>query len=137
MLLQRAGTGTIPPPEFVAPSWESLARTWNTGSKPATPTVTLGPADVVLGSDDFEADDGKPELATSVDGIRFGWDNESPRRTVKVGQFRAEWRPITNGEFFDFWKGEGKDKVSFPCSWIKDGESIQVRIRFISTRSAV
>jgi formylglycine-generating enzyme required for sulfatase activity len=124
MLLQRAGTGTIPPPEFGAPSWMSLARGWNAAPKPDSPTVTLGPADVVIGHNDLEADDTKVEL---TDDVEFGWDNENPRRTVRVGKFRAEWRPITNGEFFAFWKAEGKDKVPFPCSWVQDGDHVQVR----------
>jgi formylglycine-generating enzyme required for sulfatase activity len=136
MLLQRAGTGTIPPPDFVAPSWDILHRSWDEASKsilkPSSSTVTLGPADVVLGHDDVEADDtndSKPELATLLDGVEFGWDNESPRRTVKVGEFRAEWRPITNGEYLAFRDSQSEGQVPFPCSWVKNKntETIQVR----------
>ncbi|KAF7349800.1 DUF323 domain-containing protein [Mycena venus] len=74
-LLQRAGTGTIPPPGFTPPSWESLAETWNSASEPDSESsaVTLGPTTITLGHDDNEADDA---LAGDVAGHEFGWDNE-------------------------------------------------------------
>lgn len=120
MLLQRAGTGTIPPPGFVPPAWDILAESWNAAPAPSSRTVTLGPATVVLGHDDDEADD----QSTDVAGHEFGWDNEHPRREVQVGAFRIEWRPVTNGEFYDFYRGEGAEKVKYPASWVEvDGET--------------
>ncbi|RPD62283.1 hypothetical protein L226DRAFT_532692 [Lentinus tigrinus ALCF2SS1-7] len=119
MLLQRAGTGTIPPSGFVPPPWEVLAESWDSQPLPTTQTVTLGPADVTLGHDDDEADD----HSTDVLGYSFGWDNEHPKRAVHVEQFKIEWRPVTNGQFYEFYQGAGKDKVQFPKSWIEvDGE---------------
>ncbi|KIJ62539.1 hypothetical protein HYDPIDRAFT_188885 [Hydnomerulius pinastri MD-312] len=58
----------------------------------------------------------------------FGWDNESPSRQIAVDTFKIEWRPVTNGEFFQFYNGPGKGKSKFPASWVKmsDGET-QVR----------
>lgn len=129
MLIQRAGNGTVPPPGFVAPPWESLSATWNEIPPPVSDTVTLGPATVSLGHMDFESDD---ETAYDVDTHEFGWDNESPRRDVYVDQFKIEWRPITNGDFYQFYLGEGKGKVDFPASWVEDDEGIKVRIICIS-----
>ncbi|KAI0365693.1 DUF323 domain-containing protein [Pilatotrama ljubarskyi] len=122
MLLQRAGTGTIPPVGFVPPVWDVLAESWNAHPEPVNETVTLGPEDITLGHDDDEADD----ESTDVLGHSFGWDNEHPQRTVHVGEFKIEWRPVTNGQFYDFYyAGGGKDtpKVQFPKSWVEiDGE---------------
>ncbi|EIN13018.1 DUF323 domain-containing protein [Punctularia strigosozonata HHB-11173 SS5] len=127
MLIQRAGTGTLPPIGFTKPEWSSLQKTWGKMPQPAERTVTLGPADVVLGHDDIEAEDNDPKLATDLKGHSFGWDNESPRRTVHVNEFRIEWRPITNEEFYEFYNGPGKGKVKYPASWVKVGNETQVR----------
>jgi hypothetical protein len=127
MLLQRAGTGTIAPPEFTPPPWESLSQTWKNAPQPASPTIVLGPADVSLGHDDKEADDLSPGGDEAAAGHEFGWDNENPRRTVHVGQFRAEWRPITNGEFLAFFRAATPGSVSFPKSWVESEGQVQVR----------
>ncbi|KAF4567498.1 hypothetical protein EYR40_006503 [Pleurotus pulmonarius] len=133
MLIQRAGTGTLPPPGFVTPPFARLSQQWDVIPPPSTPTVQLGPATVTLGHEDSEGDDftadGKAvEADESFLSQEWGWDNESPARTVEVGAFRAEWRPISNSEFEAYWRGEGKDKVSMPKSWVmsEDGEA-QVR----------
>jgi L-histidine Nalpha-methyltransferase / hercynylcysteine S-oxide synthase len=130
MLVQRAGTGMLPPPAITPPPWNLLARQWN--SAPALPigsgTVTIGPAEIILGHEDSEAND---ELAGS--GIapehQFGWDNESPRRVVKLGRVRVSWRCVTNGEYAAYLEGEGKGKVEMPKSWVMDGGEIQVWLR--------
>lgn len=119
MLLQRAGSGTLPPPDFTAPNWSSLEAIWSAAASPRSDTVTLGPANVSIGHDDVEADDADPEKALLVDGHEFGWDNESPKRDVYVDEFRIEWRPVTNGQFFEFINGEGKGKVNLPASWVE------------------
>jgi formylglycine-generating enzyme required for sulfatase activity len=120
MLVQRAGTGTIPPSVggFATPCWESQAEAWDAAPNRPNTVVALGPATVVLGHDDFEAG------GTSLDvkEYEFGWDNEHPRREVEVGEFRIEWRPITNGQFFEYWKS-AEGKVPMPKSWVtQDGE---------------
>lgn len=115
MLLQRAGTGTIPPSGFAPPPWEILADSWDHQPEPETKTVTLDPADISIGHDDDEADDD----STDVLGHSFGWDNEHPKRTVHVKKFKIEWRPVTNGEFYDFYTGAGKGKVQFPKIWLE------------------
>lgn len=126
MLLQRAGTGTLPPSGFTAPPWTSLAATWNSIPEPKTKTVTLGPASVTLGHDDAEADDSDALLATAVGGHEFGWDNEHPQKMVQVGKFEIDWRPVTNGEFYQFFIGSGKDTAEFPSSWVREGGEIKV-----------
>ncbi|TBU65143.1 C-type lectin protein [Dichomitus squalens] len=128
MLIQRAGTGMLPPPGFAPPPWPALAAQWDAIPAPTTPTVTLGPATITMGHDDQEPDDLLPALEHDVGAHEFGWDNESPARAVHVGAFRVEWRPVTNGEFLAFWQGPGKDVVDMPASWAQteDGE---VRVR--------
>jgi L-histidine Nalpha-methyltransferase / hercynylcysteine S-oxide synthase len=126
MLLRRAGQGTLPPPGFTSPPWSALTTSWNAVPVPQTPTVTLGPEVVVLGHDDFEVND----ESTDVNDYEFGWDNEHPKRKVKVDQFKIEWRPVDNGQFYEFYKGEGHGKVNFPESWVEiDG---QVHVSLVS-----
>jgi formylglycine-generating enzyme required for sulfatase activity len=128
MLLRRAGTGTLPPPGFTAPPWSSLATAWDAAPVPQTPTVTLGPEIVVLGHNDSEGDD----ESTDVDDHEFGWDNEHPKREVEVVQFKIDWRPVNNEQFYQFYEAEGHGKVNFPESWIKVEGQIYVRsIEFI------
>jgi formylglycine-generating enzyme required for sulfatase activity len=124
MLLQRAGTGTVPPPGFTVPPWESLASAWDSAPEAAIPTVTLGPTTISLGHHDLEADDTEPQTMYDFQDHEFGWDNEHGIREVQVGKFRVETRPITNGEFYEFYTGAGKGKVDLPASWVEvDGET--------------
>ncbi|KAL4243417.1 DUF323-domain-containing protein [Abortiporus biennis] len=126
MLIQRAGTGTLPPPGFCSPPWHELAQQWATIPKPETSTVLLGPCTIVMGHDDAESDDLLSDFQLDVIEHEFGWDNESPQRSVEVRQIRAEWRPITNGEFMEFWRASD-GKVQMPASWVEDGAQIKVR----------
>ncbi|KZT27456.1 hypothetical protein NEOLEDRAFT_1240390 [Neolentinus lepideus HHB14362 ss-1] len=127
MLFQRAGTGTIAPPGFTPPPWESLAAAWDSAPQPSESTVTLGPTTISLGIDDPEAEDKDPVVSQQLQGHVYGWDNEHPKRDVQVEQFRIEWRPITNGQFYEFYQGVGRDKVKFPASWVRAGDDVQVR----------
>ncbi|KAF9013309.1 hypothetical protein BDQ17DRAFT_1231986 [Cyathus striatus] len=124
MLLQRAGTGTLPPPNFTAPNWESLSAIWNCSPAPAVRVVELGPAVIKLGHEDNEDED---FIASDVRQHELGWDNENPIREVHVSEFVIEWRPVTNGDFHSFYVGGGKEKVKFPASWIEQDGKIQVR----------
>lgn len=117
MLIQRAGTGTIPPPDFSPPHWESLAAQWQTAPKPAVPTVEIGPSTVTLGINDIEAEDTDPAKRCDFADHIFGWDNESPSKQAEVKALRIEWRPVTNGDFHEFYKGAGQGRVQFPASW--------------------
>ncbi|KIY66916.1 hypothetical protein CYLTODRAFT_454937 [Cylindrobasidium torrendii FP15055 ss-10] len=122
MLIQRAGTGTLPPPGFTVPPWHLLKEQWSNTPAPTSDTVILGPATLAIGHDDSEADDFSPEFEYQVHAHEFGWDNESPARTVSVGAFRASWRPVSNGEFLAFLEGPGKGKVQVPRTWESERE---------------
>lgn len=123
MLIQRAGTGTLPPAGFTIPPWEAFAEQWNSAPRPSTPTVVLGPANLILGHDDCEGDDFTPGIAELVDGHAFGWDNESPSRSVEVSQVKMEWRPITNAQFLDFYNS---NEIVLPASWVESEDGIMV-----------
>ena len=124
MLIQRGGRGTLPPPGFTTPPWKLLAQKWANVPHPYNPTVVLGSETVTLGHDDPEADDALEEKNLSVHWHTFGWDNESPARTVTLGRFKAEWRPVTNGEFGLFRKEN--DDILLPRSWCLEGGEVKV-----------
>ena len=127
ILIQRAGTGTLPPPGFTVPPWEDLMCQWSMIPPPSTQTAIVGPATILLGHHDSEADDKNPEYSDDVQGHTFGWDNESPERHVHVGAFKAEWRPISNLEFQQFWLGEGKHLgIEMPKSWVVEDGDVKV-----------
>lgn len=130
MLIQRAGTGTLPPPGFAPPPWDALVAAWDASVRsPYTPTVTLGPATITLGHNDCEGDDLDPAMAHDVAGHTFGWDNESPQRAVTVGCVRMAWQPITNAEYLAFWKKAERDEdgAEFPASWVSTDMDVHVR----------
>ena len=131
--MQRAGSGTLPPPGFTMPPWEVLAEQWNSIPLPSSPVVLVGPATLVLGHHDSEAEDGLPGVAENVKDHTFGWDNESPARTVQVGAFKAEWRPVTNKEFETFRNKQAKGVVDFPKSWVDEDGEIKVCFLFRNT----
>ena len=130
MLIQRAGSGTLPPPGFTSPPWEVLAQQWNAVAAPSNNTVTLGPASVTLGHEDCEGEDKLDGIEEYVDGHVFGWDNESPERKVDVCAFRMEWRPVSNREFETFWRATGKENLGMPGSWVEQDGEIKVCLFF-------
>ena len=127
MLFQRAGTGTIPPAGFSVPQWSILAKSWDALPPPKSNRVELGPEAVTLGHNDAEADD----VSGDVVNHEFGWDNERPQRTVHVGKFAIEWRPITNGQFYEFYMGEKSGCLDFPVSWAMVDDKVQVHRCFL------
>lgn len=137
MLLQRAGTGTIPPSGFTPPPWSSLQGTWESSPMPSTPTVTLGPDTTIIGHDDNEMEDDEPGKDIDVKDHEFGWDNENPKRTVDVGEFKIEWRPVTNGDFYEFWKSGGSDKVQLPKTWVEEDGEIMVGLNSLIQASVM
>ncbi|KAH7876131.1 DUF323 domain-containing protein [Lentinula edodes] len=126
MLLQRAGSGTIPPHGFAIPEWNSLASSWKSIPPLVEDTVTLGPAVVELGHDDAEGEDELKDYKFNVEDREFGWDNEHPKRHIDVQEFRISWRPITNGQYYDTFK-KNKDKFHVPASWVEEDGEIRVR----------
>jgi formylglycine-generating enzyme required for sulfatase activity len=126
MLLQRAGTGTIPPPGFAKPDWQSLAAAWDAEPKPESEVITLGPEIVSVGHNDFEADDEKTSKVPEIDDYEYGWDLEHPERKLEVNEFKISWRPVTNGEFYEFYLGHEKDKIDLPASWVVEDGVVRV-----------
>ncbi|TRM57888.1 histidine-specific methyltransferase [Schizophyllum amplum] len=116
MLLMKAGEGLRSPKGFASPPWDAMAKAWDATPEPETKTVTLGPAEVKLGHEDDEALDAEVGEA-EVRRREFGWDNEHPVRTEEVGKFRMSWRPISNGEFYAYWR-ERQGTVPLPPSWM-------------------
>ncbi|CAO3589920.1 unnamed protein product [Absidia cylindrospora] len=74
---------------------------------------------VQLGHDDDEAMDGK----ITSQSVEFGWDNEHPKRMVAVSPFEIQSRPVTNGEYWQFWKQQRQQQKEstlaawWPASW--------------------
>ena len=124
MLLRTVGKGTLPPSGFTPPHWDGLSNGWDKALLPSTSTVTLGPATITLGHDDSEGDDASKEVLNH----EFGWDNEHPQRQVEVGQFKIGWRPISNGDFYEFYNSGGNEKVAFPKSWCMVDDEVCVRL---------
>lgn len=127
MLIQRAGSGTLPPPT-VTPDWAALERVWDeevSATAAAPNVVRIGPSNVALGHDDFESED-----LTAPEGWQshheFGWDNEHPKRTVAIGAVDISTRPITNKDYRAFLVEQGnEDKV--PASWVRENEQLHIR----------
>ena len=132
MLLRSVGQGTLHPSGFTPPLWNSLTDSWERAPLPASPTVTLGPETITLGHDDSEKDDASKE----VENHEFGWDNEHPQRQVEVGEFRIEWRPVSNGDFYNFYMAGGSEKVAFPKSWCLIDDEVFVRVSLVSEMKA-
>lgn len=104
---------------------------------PSTPTVTLGPDTTIIGHDDNEMEDDEPGKDIDVKDHEFGWDNENPKSTVDVGEFKIEWRPVTNGDFYEFWKSGGSDKVQLPKTWVEEDGEIMVGLNSLIQASVM
>ncbi|KAL9109487.1 MAG: hypothetical protein Q9227_005822 [Pyrenula ochraceoflavens] len=104
MLLQ--SQRVLPAPGTETPNFATMAIE---ARKNAVPNrwFQIPSAKVVLGLSDPENDLGPDRF--------FGWDNEKPPRTVSVGAFEAQARPITNGEYARFL--EQNKSSSYPASW--------------------
>ncbi|KAF9240387.1 C-type lectin protein [Melanogaster broomeanus] len=126
MLIQRAGKGTLPPPGFTVPPWGALAEQWNaTVRPPSTPTVTLGPATIVLGHEDCEA------MISSLASPQSSTDTSSVGTTrvhhvlLRSSRIKMDWRPVTNAEFLAFYQDHME--VGLPPSWVANEDSMMVR----------
>ena len=120
MLLQRTWTGTIPPSVggFATPCWESLAEAWDASPDPSSAIATLGPTAVEFGHDGYETDG----ASLDVEDHQFGWHL---RPKVEVGAYSIEWRPVTNGQFYEYWTA-AEGKVSMPKSWVNQNGNVMV-----------
>lgn len=80
----------LPPSGTARPDFEALARQSELRAVD-NQWFTVPASTIQVGLDDPENESG--------DERYFGWDNEKPRRVVHVKAFRAQARPITNGEY--------------------------------------
>lgn len=131
MLIQKVDdpNGTRPPPGIPKPDWDALSLQWKRRLQEESSQesiITLGPANVWLGHDDYEAEDTVPNPSSQVS--EFGWDNEHPKRMQSVAKFTIERRPITNGQYYEFWKSQASNQV--PASWVVNDGSVMIRTLF-------
>ena len=129
MLIQKAGDedGTRPPPGIPPPDWEALEQKWSrrkeTESNQET-KLTLGPCAVSIGHDDPETNDYEAQGPMYEEQHEFGWDKEHPKRIVNVKRFVIERKPISNGEYYQFWST--KNGANPPASWIVGDSGVMV-----------
>ncbi|KAI1180739.1 DUF323 domain protein [Nemania sp. FL0916] len=98
---------TLPPPGIPIPDFRALA--WIAKlSRVENKWFDIPEQDVTLGLDD-------PEDALDSNG-HFGWDNEKPRRHVRVPNFEAKGRPITNEEYAHYLHETKTGPI--PASWV-------------------
>ncbi|GAO19046.1 hypothetical protein UVI_02056430 [Ustilaginoidea virens] len=97
---------TLPPPHTGVPNFERMAKTAFEARVPnqwfdvPAQTITIGMDDPEDGADD----------------VPFGWDNEKPKRKVKVHAFQAKGRPITNEEYAQYMFATQISQM--PASWV-------------------
>ncbi|KAG5950565.1 Ergothioneine biosynthesis protein 1 [Claviceps sorghi] len=103
MMLQ--SDGTLPPPNMVLPDFERMAKKAFEARVP-NQWFHVPEQIISVGLDDPE--DGDQD-------VHFGWDNEKPRRKVKVHAFQAQGRPITNEEYAFYMYSTESSKL--PASW--------------------
>ncbi|KAF2129679.1 hypothetical protein P153DRAFT_367046 [Dothidotthia symphoricarpi CBS 119687] len=96
----------LPPPGTVTPDFAALARQSSTLAV-ENEWFTIPKSTINVGFDN-------PDNDYTTERY-FGWDNESPRRSVDVKSFRAKARPITNGEYAAYLSKTGKTLI--PASW--------------------
>ena len=119
----------LPPPDFTPPPWAQLGQSWKEADMGSNaliePTALIKSQTISLGHDDIEAQDSQAWDDGEIRSHEFGWDNESPARAVQVGAFRAEWRPVTNGEF-EAYRRKSEGRVPMPKSWVEEEGEVKV-----------
>ena len=104
MLLQ--SQRVLPPPGYQTPDFSTLAAKARQQAIP-NQWFRIPSSALKLGLNDPDNDLGPDRF--------FGWDNERPARTVHVGPFEAQARPITNREYARYLE---KTQIAiFPASW--------------------
>lgn len=108
-----------PAPGFNAPDWAALAESWNRQvalekRADADLTVSYGDSTISIGHDDFDHLDGVSPFETSY---AFGWDNETPKRDVRVPAFKISKLVISNADYLAFYQKAGCPKELLPGSW--------------------
>ncbi|KAK4994701.1 hypothetical protein LTR66_005325 [Elasticomyces elasticus] len=97
---------TLPPPGTIAPDFRAQALKARRKAV-ENQWFSIPANDISIGLTDLENDLGPDRY--------FGWDNEKPRRTARVGAFMAKARPITNEEYGQYLQQNSLTKL--PASW--------------------
>lgn len=129
-----------PAPAFTTPDWKALSQEWKrqiqAESRSAVDTtISYEATQIEIGHDDYDHLDKQ----TPYDAAHtFGWDNESPKRTVDVPAFKVSLLPISNGDYLDFWqsKSDSEKKEMLPGSWKLDEEG-NISIKVLTAPSLV
>ncbi|KAG6013106.1 hypothetical protein E4U54_007077 [Claviceps lovelessii] len=95
----------LPPPLMAVPNFARLAKRAFEARVP-NQWFDIPEQVITVGMDDPE--DGEKD-------VHFGWDNEKPKRKVKVQAFQAQGRPITNEEYALYIYNTKSSKL--PASW--------------------
>ena len=93
-------------PTSKAPNFEALAQNAKAQAVP-NQWVHIPAATITLGLDDPQDDTGPHRY--------FGWDNETPSRTVSVAAFQAKARPMANEDYVRYLIQTRTKKL--PASW--------------------
>jgi L-histidine Nalpha-methyltransferase / hercynylcysteine S-oxide synthase len=104
MLLQNSKI--VSPPESTKPDFEMVDAEAEANSTP-NKWFRVPRNKLTMGLED-------PENALGT-AHYFGWDNEKPPREICVGEFEAQGRPISNGEYVQYLKATGS--AAIPASW--------------------
>ncbi|KAL1303525.1 hypothetical protein AAFC00_006900 [Neodothiora populina] len=103
---------TLAPPSTIRPDFEMIAAE-SRRNVVENEWFTIPAQDVSIGLDDPDDNSGPDHY--------LGWDNEKPKRIVHVPSFKAQARPITNGEYAHYLRENEIEQV--PASWMSRYQS--------------
>ena len=83
--------------------------------------IAIKNGNCTIGINDSENDPGSPVM---------GWDNESPARGVQIDAFEIQHRPVSNGEYLEFFHASGADSELLPASWMNQDGCVFQRTAF-------
>jgi len=106
---------TNPPAGTARPDFARLAEEARKGAVP-NQWFEIPAQTITIGIDDPDTGDGPLR--------HFGWDLEKPAQQVHVGAFRAQARPITNGEYARYLRDTGS--LRWPASWVEQRDGTDV-----------
>jgi EasF-like predicted methyltransferase len=115
----------LPPAGVSQPSWKNKPYIMTNQVLSDAPVIEIPDGVVVLGHNDSENAD-FTRLDTS--SVEFGWDNEHPQRQVNVKSFSIQSRPVSNGEYYNYYRLTSQ--TNMPASWCEGTDGIHVRTLF-------
>ncbi|KAL7009977.1 hypothetical protein EMMF5_000886 [Cystobasidiomycetes sp. EMM_F5] len=106
-------------PSFSICDFKQLTEMWNLEvaleQRDTRALVTsFGQSTIEIGHDDFDHLDSQTKYDPSH---TFGWDNESPKRSVVVAAFNISLLPISNEDYRVFFEKSGSPRSLLPGSW--------------------